>query len=199
MVGEILIRKDTNMSKYTKQALGESLKKLLTEKPLNKITVTDIVNDCGLNRMTFYYHFKDIYDLLEWVCVEDAEKALKGKSSYSNWQDGMYNVLELIRENKAFVMHAYHSISRDYLEMYAFRLTDALFISVIDELDKDNKLDPDDKEFIASFYKYAFLGIMMNWVDNDMKEDPKELIERLSIVVEGDITKAVERFSDRRV
>ena len=159
--------KAEDMSNYTKQALGESLKKLLSEKPLNKITVTEIVNDCGLNRMTFYYHFQDIYDLLEWVCVEDAEKALKGKSSYSNWQDGLY--------------------------------TDALFISVIDELDKDNKLDPDDKEFIASFYKYAFLGIMMNWVDNDMKEDPKELIERLSIVVEGDITNAVERFSERRV
>ena len=81
------------MSNYTEQALGDSLKKLLAEKPLNKITVTDIVNDCGLNRMTFYYHFKDIYDLLEWVCVADAEKALKGKHSYSNWQDGMYNVL----------------------------------------------------------------------------------------------------------
>jgi adenylate kinase len=54
-----------------------------------------------------------------------------------------------------------------------------------------------DKEFIASFYKYAFLGIMLNWVDNDMKEDPKDIIERLSILVEGDIASAVERFSNR--
>jgi AcrR family transcriptional regulator len=60
------------MSKYTKLALGESLKRLLQKKPLSKITITEIVEDCGLNRMTFYYHFKDIYELLEWVCVEDA-------------------------------------------------------------------------------------------------------------------------------
>ncbi len=185
------------MSKYTKQALGESLKRLLQKKPLNKITVTEIVDDCGLNRMTFYYHFKDIYDLLEWVCVEDAEKALEGRSSYSNWQEGLANVFELIQENKAFVMHAYRSMSRDYLEMYIYRLTDALFIAVIDELDKGQKLRPEDKEFIASFYKYAFLGIMLHWIDNDMKENPKDIIERLGILVEGDIANAVERFSNR--
>ena len=53
------------MSQITKRALEASLKKLLTKKPLDKITITDITEDCGINRMTFYYHFKDIYDLVE--------------------------------------------------------------------------------------------------------------------------------------
>ena len=91
------------MSKHTKYALGESLKKILQKKPLNKITVTEIVNDCGVNRMTFYYHFHDIYDLLEWVCVKDAEKALEGKSYHSNWQEGLANLLSKVQENKEFV------------------------------------------------------------------------------------------------
>ena len=191
------------MSKYTKLALGESLKRLLQKKPLSKITITEIVEDCGLNRMTFYYHFKDIYDLLEWVCVEDAEKALAGRSSYLNWQEGLANIFKLILDNRSFVINAYQSMPRDYLERYIYRLTDALFISVIDELDKGKKLTPDDKqklkpddkEFIASFYKYAFLGIMLNWIDNGMKEDPSDIITRLSILVEGDLSSAVERFS----
>lgn len=183
------------MSKYTKLALGESLKRLLQKKPLSKITITEIVEDCGLNRMTFYYHFKDIYDLLEWVCVEDAEKALAGRSSYLNWQEGMANIFKLILDNRSFVINAYQSMPRDYLERYIYRLTDALFISVIDELDKGQNLTPDDKEFIASFYKYAFLGIMLNWIDNGMKEDPEDIISRLSILVEGDLPSAVERFS----
>ena len=67
------------MSQITKRALEQSLKNLLREKPLSKITVTDITEDCGISRMTFYYHFKDIYDLVEWACMEDAAKALANK------------------------------------------------------------------------------------------------------------------------
>ena len=66
------------MSQTTKRALEASLKKLLLQKPLNKITINDITEDCGVNRMTFYYHFKDIYDLVDWIMVEDAAKALEG-------------------------------------------------------------------------------------------------------------------------
>ena len=53
-------------SHLTKRALESSLKRLLTEKPLAKITIADITEDCQISRMTFYYHFKDIYDLVEW-------------------------------------------------------------------------------------------------------------------------------------
>ena len=65
------------MSQVTKRALEASLKNLLLQKPLSKITISDITEDCGINRMTFYYHFKDIYDLVEWSCQEDASKALR--------------------------------------------------------------------------------------------------------------------------
>jgi len=70
------------MSQTTKRALEASLKNLLLKKPLNKITINDIAKDCEINRMTFYYHFKDIYDLVEWSCIEDARKALEGKKTY---------------------------------------------------------------------------------------------------------------------
>ena len=73
------------MPQFTKYALENSLKKLLLQKPLNKITINDITEDCGINRMTFYYHFRDIYDLVEWVCLEDAKKALAdNKTSFSS-------------------------------------------------------------------------------------------------------------------
>ena len=70
------------MSDITKRALEESLKNLLLQKPLDKITISDIAADCGISRMTFYYHFKDIYDLVEWTCMEDARRALEGKKTY---------------------------------------------------------------------------------------------------------------------
>lgn len=60
----------------TKRALEDSLKRLLLQKPLTKITIADLTEDCGVSRMTFYYHFQDIYDLVEWACEEDAGRAL---------------------------------------------------------------------------------------------------------------------------
>ena len=67
------------MPNRTKYDLEASLKKLLLQKPLDKITISDLTADCGISRMAFYYHFKDIYDLVEWVCLEDAQRALQGK------------------------------------------------------------------------------------------------------------------------
>lgn len=70
------------MSQITKRALEQSLKNLSLKKPLNKITINDITEDCGISRRTFYYHFQDIYDLVEWCCREDARKALEEKKTY---------------------------------------------------------------------------------------------------------------------
>ena len=66
------------MSQITKRALAASLKKLLAQKPLSKITIADITEDCGINRMTFYYHFQDIYDLIDWICQEEGGGPFRG-------------------------------------------------------------------------------------------------------------------------
>ena len=94
------------MSEVTKRALEQSLKNLLLKKPLTKITINDITEDCGINRMTFYYHFKDIYDLVEWSCLEDARKALEEKKTHDTWQEGFLNIFEAVLANKPFIMNA---------------------------------------------------------------------------------------------
>ena len=93
------------VSQTTKRALEASLKKLLLQKPLNKITINDITEDCGVNRMTFYYHFKDIYDLVDWIMVEDAAKALEGRQSFENWTDAFLDILHQVQDNKVLVMN----------------------------------------------------------------------------------------------
>ena len=80
------------MANTTKLALEAALKKELLTKPLDKITINELAEDCGISRMAFYYHFKDIYDLVEWVCVEDGTKALQGKKTYENWQEGFCQI-----------------------------------------------------------------------------------------------------------
>ena len=87
-------KENAPMSQMTKRALVASLKDLLAEKPLDKITVTDLTEHCGVNRMTFYYHFKDIYDLVEWACIESATRALAGQKTYDTWQQGFLQILQ---------------------------------------------------------------------------------------------------------
>ena len=122
------------MSQMTKRALVASLKDLLAEKPLDKITVTDLTEHCGVNRMTFYYHFKDIYDLVEWACIESATRALAGQKTYDTWQQGFLQILQAVQKDKVFVTKVYHSISREHIENYLYRLTYDLMIGVVEVL-----------------------------------------------------------------
>lgn len=182
------------MSQTTKRALEASLKNLLKQKPLNKITINDIAEDCGINRMTFYYHFKDIYDLIEWSCVEDVTKALKGKKTYDTWQQGFLQIFQAAIENKPFVMNVYHSVSREQVETFLYKLTYDLMIGVIEEMSSGMAIKDSDKKFIADFYTYAFVGLMLDWIKNDMKKDPQVLIDRLQCLVHGNITSALNNY-----
>ena len=186
------------MSQVTKRALEASLKKLLLEKPLHKITVSDITEDCGINRMTFYYHFKDIYDLVEWSCQEDASRALAGKKTYETWQQGLLQIFEAVLDNKPFILNVYRSVSREQVETYLYKLTYDLLEGVVEEQAQGMSVRQEDKDFIATLYKYMFVGLMLDWVKSDMKGDPHTMVERLEQVVHGSIHAALERLrSDR--
>ncbi|USF26579.1 hypothetical protein N510_001507 [Firmicutes bacterium ASF500] len=178
----------------TKKALAESLKNLLLQKPLNKITISDITDDCAINRMTFYYHFKDIYDLVEWTCAEEAAQAMEGKKTYDTWQEGFLNIFSAVQSNKPLIMNVYRCVSRERIEQYLNPLICALILGVVEEKSAEMPVSEADKRFIASFYEYAFIGVMLEWIDNNMREEPSVLVERTSRVVHGSVLRALNAF-----
>lgn len=178
----------------TKKALAESLKNLLLQKPLNKITISDIADDCGINRMTFYYHFKDIYDLVEWTCAEEAAQAMEGKKTYDTWQEGFLNIFSAVQANKPLIMNVYRCVSRERIEQYLNPLICSLILGVVEEKSAEMPVSEADKRFIANFYEYAFIGVMLEWIDNNMREEPSVLVERTSRVVHGSILRALGAF-----
>ena len=182
------------MSQVTKRALEQSLKNLLLKKPLTKITVADITEDCGINRMTFYYHFKDIYDLVEWSCMEDARCALEGKKTYDTWQEGLLQIFEAVFENKPFIMNVYRCVHREQVERYLKPLVDKMVFDVINEEPDAARVRDEDKAFIARAYSYIFIGVMLDWVKDDMKADPKDIVERLMTLIRGSVSEALKRF-----
>jgi probable dihydroxyacetone kinase regulator len=182
------------MSQTTKRALSESLKKLLAQKSLDKITVSDITDDCGVNRMTFYYHFSDVYDLIEWTCIYDADKALDGMKTYDTWQQGFLHIFDAVLENKPFILNVYHSMSREQVELYLYKLTYNLLIDVVEEKAIGMHVRDEDKAFIADFYKFAFVGLVLDWIRNGMKVEPQVVIDRLSVLIHGDFTRALNKY-----
>lgn len=182
------------MSQVTKRALEASLKNLLLKKPLTKITIGDIAEDCGINRMTFYYHFRDIYDLVEWVCLEDAKKALADNKTYETWQQGFVRIFDAVRENKPFIMNVYRCASREQVEKYLTPLTDDLLLGVINELSAGMVVRAEDKAFIAQVYSYAFVGLMLDWIKDEMKQNPETLVNRFALVIQDDVSCALNRF-----
>ena len=182
------------MSQITKRALEASLKKLLLQKPLDKITIRDITDDCGINRMTFYYHFKDIYDLIEWSLVEDADRVIAGNRTLATWQQGLLRIFEAVRDNRTLILNIYRSVSHEQVELYLYRLTYDLMLGVVEEQAAGMSVRPEDKRFIADFYKYALVGLVLDWVRQGMREDPQQLVDRLSQLVSGNIAAALARY-----
>lgn len=187
------------MPQATKYALAASLKNLLLRKPLTKITINDITEDCGISRMTFYYHFKDIYDLAEWICAKDAAQALEGKRTYDTWQEGFLNIFRLLQDNKPFIMNVYRCVSRERIEQYLNPLIRSLILGVVEEKSAQIAVSEPDKQFIASFYEYAFIGVVLEWIDSDMREDPAAIVERTSKVVRGNVLRALDAFCSESV
>ena len=186
------------MAQMTKNALADSLKTLLETRTVDKITISDITEHCGVNRMTFYYHFQDIYDLLEWSWIREANKVLNGKKTYNTWQQGFLQIFNAVSDNKQIVMNIYHSVNREQIEIYLYKLTYDLLIGVIEENAAGLEVRDDDKKFIADFYKYAFVGLILDWIKNGMKADPLQIIERLAVLLQGDIKKAFSRFKTNK-
>ena len=174
-----------------------SLKTLLKTKPLDKITIVDIVEDCEVNRQTFYYHFQDIYDLIDWIYKNETEKFLKGNDTYETWQQGVRALFEYALANKSFILNTYHSISKEYLIEHLYQVTYNLLINVVEEQAKGMHVDEKYKKFIADFYKYAFVGMAIDWIDQGMNHDYESLIFNLSTLIEGDFHKALLRFEGK--
>ena len=184
------------MSQTTKQALADSLKKLLQKKPLDKITVTDIAEDCQVNRQTFYYHFRDIYDLVEWFYIREVSKLIDRDRSYATWQEDLRRVFQYILDNRTLVLRTYPSASRDLLEEAIQHTLHQLLLDVVEDCAAGRAARQVDKEFLARFYTYSLTGLILDWIGESMKEPPEAIIRRLDTLLSGTIPNTLARFEE---
>lgn len=193
--GDTIMPRHAN-SNLTKRMLADSLKKLMETKPLNKISIREIVKDCGVNRQTFYYHFHDIFDLLEWLFQEEALVLFEGRTDPISLGDGVFHLLQYIRKNEALCQCTLQSLGHRHLRNFFYDGINNVIRSVVNEYSWDLKVSEEHKIFIAHFYTVSFAGFIENWLQEGLKDDPDEIIRLCEIMMHGNIRGALERFQE---
>lgn len=157
----------------TKRALAESLKKLMRAKPFSKITVTEIVNDCGVNRKTFYYHFEDIYALLRWIFEEEAVNIIRKFYLLNDYDEAIEFIYEYISENKDLLRNAYDAFGSvelsSFFHMSFVGLNESLIESVEQKMHK--RLPERTREYLCEFLTEASGGLLLNIISGNMHFD----------------------------
>ncbi|WP_291635000.1 dihydroxyacetone kinase transcriptional activator DhaS [Clostridium sp.] len=182
-------------SRITKKALAISIKKLMETIPLAKLSIHEIVDDCGINRQTFYYHFKDKFDLVNWIYYTEAIENLDDCRNYAHWTNGMYKTLVYFMNNKLFYINALNTPGQNAFDEYLFKETYDLIIGVVNDISSGIEVSVPDKNFIADFYTHAFVGITVQWIKNSMKESPNTIVGKLNDMVEGTMLVALTRYA----
>ena len=151
-------------SMNTKKMFAASLKGFMEKKPLSKITVSEIVNDCGVNRKTFYYHFEDIYTLLKWMLEQEALEVIKQFDLLVDYREVVLFVMNYVRQNKHLLCCAYDSMGRDELRHFFCIDFMGILRNMIDSTEKQLHLhiDEDFKTFLSHLYAEAVSGLLVS-------------------------------------
>ena len=184
------------MASSTKEALGNALKKMLSIKPIDKITVKDLVEECGVNRQTFYYHFDDVYDLLEWVFEEDANRVLPDEIYYDEWREHVIMFFRYLQDNRSFVLNIYNSQNRSYLLRYFKRRLHYCIHGFAVIVAEGKNVEWSDLEFVCELYSHVIVGLISQWLDANMELPPEITDEKLMRVLDGSVEDMLSRFQN---
>ena len=168
------------MANFTKQAIKSSFMKLLNQQPLSKISVRDIVEDCGINRNSFYYHFQDIPSLIEEIIKEDADRIIEQHLTVNSLRECINIMFRSALENKKAVLHIYNSANRDIYEKSMMKLCEYVVTKYLETVFGK---DPESEKARASaiiFFKCELFGLSFEWIEKGMKEDAIEEIYSLA-------------------
>ncbi|SHK11351.1 transcriptional regulator, TetR family [Anaerocolumna jejuensis DSM 15929] len=177
----------------TKRALASSLKKIMEKKPLSKISVREIIEDCGVNRKTFYYHFQDIYALVKWIFEEEAIEVVKQYDLIVDYVDAIRFTLNYVEENKVICNCAFDALGRDELKRFFQKDFFSFVENIITQLSEGKNIPEDFKEFLITIYTESLASLLIEWLRNKEDRDREKFIRYISIAFYGTIEQVLSR------
>ncbi|MCM1026621.1 MAG: TetR/AcrR family transcriptional regulator [Roseburia sp.] len=181
------------MANFTKKAIKDTFIRMLDEKPLSRITVKDIVEECGVNRNSFYYHFQDIPALLDEIVTEDADQIIAEYQTIDSAETCLTAALEFARKNRRAILHIYQSVNRDIFEQHLWKVCEHVVSAYSDVMFAGKPVKDTDREVILHYYKGVCFGIVMEWMNTGMKDGISDRVRRLCELRRGMVEEMVER------
>lgn len=172
-------------SLQTKLTLCNSLKKIMKQKPFSKITVSELIKDCNLNRKTFYYHFEDIYGLLKWMLEQETFEIVKQFDLLVDYEDVFNFVIDYVEKNAYFLNCIYDSVGRDELKRFLYQDFIGVINTLVLDTEKKLELEVEDsfRDFVCNFYTEAIAGMLIDLFQNLEKYNQDQVLEFLTIML----------------
>lgn len=184
-------------SQATKEAIHLALRDLLQEKKLDDITVTEVVERCGISRQTFYYHFRDLYEVVEWrfLALSEEMQDYLIQADRNDRRLALELIVEKMRENKNLMLNIYRAFPRSYLERYLIRWSQPFLEDQIRERAQYYRISEDAVEFVIDLYSFGIASILLNWLDKGMSSGMVERLDYFHTLVEKGLDDALRNLS----
>ena len=186
-------------SETAKREICAALKNLMVQKPLNKITVAEIMASCGMARQHFYYHFEGIYDAVRWMFDQEAVALLREHEGVMLWQDGLLQLFHYLQENRAVCLCALHSISREHLKRFFQTDIHAIIQSTIQRIviELNDQASDNEVNLLTTFYVGALETMIEEWLLGEIQETPEELIQFADRLLKDHVRGAALRLAEQ--
>ncbi|NLG93437.1 MAG: TetR family transcriptional regulator [Clostridiales bacterium] len=166
----------------TKQQLANSLKELMGHTPFNKITVHNVTSNCGLNRQTFYYHFKDMYELLTWIYSNEIFNQVVEERD-EPWEAAVVKVIRYCKANRAFCRNTIRSIKKESMEGYLQPIVRNWVEKLGIDIANSKYISKEDAKFLVDFFTSAFVNYGIQWISRGMQEDEDFIIGKIKALL----------------
>lgn len=179
----------------TKLLIAGSLRKLMKKKSLDKIKIREIVEDCGVNRQTFYYHFQDIYALVEWIYTYDGTMIVEKHKDDDDWMPVIQEMFDYLEEHQDEIRCVVNSKADKFFHDFIYEKIGIVARIVVDSVSVKMKVDEYHKNFIADFYTYGVCGVVECWMQNRnvTRMSSEELIRLFNLTMRGNVVAALRR------
>lgn len=181
-------------SEETKRILAVSLKELMKNKPLEKISIRELTENANVNRQTFYYHFEDIYDLLKWTFQQETIQFLDVHEDALVWKEGLLQLFKYLEANKEFCLCALQSLGRGHLKRFFYSDISSIFGRVIKACGERLNATEEYMSFLTHFYTISLAGLVESWLNGEMDQSPEEIIEMIDIFIADQLLGAEQRL-----
>ncbi len=181
------------MPNFTKRAIKESFWKLLNEQPLTQISVREIVEKCGINRNSFYYHFQDIPSLTEEIVMDAANALIQQHPSITSIDEGVEAAFRFTLDNKKAILHICNSINRNIYEQYLMKICEYIVTTYFDTVFEKGIVSKSDRDIMILFTKCELFGLSIDWINTGMQDDAIEKLKRLLLLCNGLSSEMIKR------